>query len=293
VIPEINCSATTGVGRLHRPTDTAERKRGSMTNDPRPPEAWLYLALAFVGGYGDAASVVLAKTFTGHVTGNLVLASIAVAAHEWSALVAHLSAVLFFLVGVISSVLIERARVAWPFLESLPTVLGIEVVLTMTAYLALASRAAPRVEIFVVCVSLALGMQNGAFQRTGGIGVHTTYLTGMITRLMTAKAEKPQIMSAGDPKLNLLYEIWLAFFVGATVGAAITFQFKEIGILGGTFLLLMILICRIRARGSLSNQRLSAPQQQEPRKEPMRRGGRSGGRELQLPIRVNTPRPGE
>ncbi len=52
-----------------------------MTADTRPPEAWLYFALAVVGGYGDAASVVLAKTFTGHVTGSLVLAAIAIAAH--------------------------------------------------------------------------------------------------------------------------------------------------------------------------------------------------------------------
>ena len=85
-----------------------------MTADTRPPEAWLYFALAVVGGYGDAASVVLAKTFTGHVTGSLVLAAIAIAAHKWSALVAHLSSVLFFLVGVILSVLIERALAAWP-----------------------------------------------------------------------------------------------------------------------------------------------------------------------------------
>ena len=35
-------------------------------------DACLSLGLAFVGGYGDAASFVLAKTFTGHVTGNLV-----------------------------------------------------------------------------------------------------------------------------------------------------------------------------------------------------------------------------
>jgi uncharacterized membrane protein YoaK (UPF0700 family) len=96
-------------------------------------------------------------------------------------------------------------------------------------------------------------MQNGAFQRTGGISVHTTYLTGMITSLMTAKAKQPQIMSTRDPKLNLLYGIWLAFFVGGAIGAAMALKFKEIGILGATFLLLMILICRIRQRGSLSN----------------------------------------
>jgi uncharacterized membrane protein YoaK (UPF0700 family) len=224
-----------------------------MTADTRPPEAWLYFALAVVGGYGDAASVVLAKTFTGHVTGSLVLAAIAIAAHKWSALMAHLSAVLFFLVGIISSVLIERALAAWPFFKSLPTVLSIEVILTMTAYLAFVSRAAARVEVFVVCMSLALGMQNGAFQRTGGISVHTTYLTGMITSLMTAEAKQPQIMSTRDPKLNLLYGIWLAFFVGGAIGAAMAFKFKEIGILGATFLLLIILICRIRKRGSLSN----------------------------------------
>jgi uncharacterized membrane protein YoaK (UPF0700 family) len=224
-----------------------------MTADTRPPEAWLYFAFAVVGGYGDAASVVLAKTFTGHVTGSLVLAAIAIAAHKWNALMAHLSAVLFFLVGIISSVLIERALAAWPFFKSLPAVLSIEVILTITAYLAFASRAAARVEVFVVCMSLALGMQNGAFQRTGGISVHTTYLTGMITSLMTAEAKEPQIMSTRDPKLNLLYGIWLAFVVGGAIGAAMAVQFKKIGILGATFLLLIILIYRIRERGSLSN----------------------------------------
>jgi hypothetical protein len=33
-----------------------------MTYHPRPAQAWLYFALAIVGGYGDAVSVVLAKT---------------------------------------------------------------------------------------------------------------------------------------------------------------------------------------------------------------------------------------
>src|ERR1700686_495853 len=108
-----------------------------------PPDKWLSFALAFVGGYSDAASVVLAKTFTGHVTGSLVLAAVAIAAHEWRALLTHLSAVLFFLTGVFFGVLIGRALAASPSWQPLPTVVGIEVILTMTAYLALASRAAP------------------------------------------------------------------------------------------------------------------------------------------------------
>ena len=74
---------------------------------------WLSLGLAFVGGYGDAASFVLAKTFTGHVTGNLVLAAIAVAAHDWRATLAPLSASITFLIGILLSVLIVRPLKKW------------------------------------------------------------------------------------------------------------------------------------------------------------------------------------
>jgi uncharacterized membrane protein YoaK (UPF0700 family) len=61
----------------------------------------LSFGLAFVGGYGDAASFVLAKTFTGHVTGNLVLGAIAVAAQDWRAVLGHLTAIVTFLLGVV------------------------------------------------------------------------------------------------------------------------------------------------------------------------------------------------
>ncbi len=60
--------------------------------DTRARDTWLSFGLAFVGGYVDAASFVLAKTFTGHVTGNLVLGAIALAAHDWRASLGHLSA---------------------------------------------------------------------------------------------------------------------------------------------------------------------------------------------------------
>ncbi len=108
--------------------------------------------------------------------------------------------------------LIGRAHAAWPSWQPLFTVVGIEVILTVTAYLALASRAVPGVEIFVVCMSLALGLQNGAFQCTGGSSVHTTYLTGMITSLITTEAELSHPMTGRNPKVNILYGIWLTFF---------------------------------------------------------------------------------
>ena len=216
-------------------------------------DMWLSLGLAFVGGYGDAAGFVLAKTFTGHVTGNLVLAAIAVAAHDWRAMLGPLSAVVTFLIGIFVSVLIVRPLKAWSSWPLLPAIMGIEIILTLAASLALASGVAHEVEIFVIFVSLALGLQNGAFRRAGGISVHTTYLTGMITSLISTEAEQyasqvvPPPVSAHDPKISLLCGIWIAFVVGAGTGAAMVLHFSAVGMLGAALLLIPLALREVQS----------------------------------------------
>ena len=84
-----------------------------MLSNINQTDAGLSYGLAFVGGYGDAASFVLAKTFTGHVTGNLVLAAIAVAAHDWRATLGPLSAIVTFLIGIFLIVSTARPLKAW------------------------------------------------------------------------------------------------------------------------------------------------------------------------------------
>ena len=160
-----------------------------MSTSIRPADAVLSFGLAFVRGHGDAASFVLAKTFTGHVTGNLVLGAIAEAARDWRAMLGHLSAIVTFLIGVFLSTFIMRPLKALPAWPLLPTVIGVEVILIVAASLTGASNVAPGVELFVMFVSLALGLENGAFRRAGGISVHTTYVTGMITSLISTEAE--------------------------------------------------------------------------------------------------------
>jgi uncharacterized membrane protein YoaK (UPF0700 family) len=212
-------------------------------------DAWLSLGLAFVGGYGDAASFVLAKTFTGHVTGNLVLTAIAVAAHEWRAALGHLSAIVTFLMGIFMSVLIARPLKEW----LLPTIMGMEVILIVAASLSLSSHMAHGVEIFVIFVSLALGLQNGGFRRVGGISVHTTYLTGMITSLLSTEAEQyasevvPPVVSAHDPKISLLCGIWIAFVVGAGTGAAMVLHFGAVGMLGAALVLVPLALREVQS----------------------------------------------
>ena len=215
--------------------------------------ALLSLGLAFVGGYGDAASFVLTKTFTGHVTGNLVLAAIAVAALDWRALLGRVSAIVIFLIGIFVSVLLVRPLKVRPLWPSLRTIMGMEVILIVLASLALASGMAHGIEIFVIFVSLALGLQNGAFRHAGGISVHTTYLTGMITSLISTEGEKyasgvlPGSSRAPDPKIELLCGIWIAFVVGAGTGAAMVLHFGAFGMLGAGLLLILLALREVQA----------------------------------------------
>lgn len=224
-----------------------------MLSNTGQTNAWLSFGLAFVGGYGDAASFVLAKTFTGHVTGNLVLAAIAIAALNWRAALGPLSAIVTFLIGIFVSVFITRPLKAWSSWPFLPTIMGMEVILIALATLALASGVAHGIEIFVIFVSLALGLQNGAFRRAGGISVHTTYLTGMITSLISTGGEKyasgvPSVSSrVPDPKIGLLCGIWIAFVVGAGTGAAMAFHFGAVGMLGAALLLIPLALREVQS----------------------------------------------
>jgi len=185
-----------------------------------------------------------------------VLGAIAVAAQDWRATLGHLTAIVTFLIGVVLSMLIARPLKAWPSWPLLPTILGIEVILIVAASLAMASGVAYGAEVFVMFVSLALGLQNGAFRRVGGITVHTTYLTGMITSLVSTETEKyafevlPPPVIATDPKIGLRCKIWFAFVSGALTGATLVLHFRALGMLGVALLLVTCTIPRLPRFGA-------------------------------------------
>ena len=121
-----------------------------------------------------------------------------------------------------------------------------ESALILAAYGALAAPLAAHLELFTVCMALALGLQNGAWRQAGGITVHSTYLTGMVTSLLTTGAKKYLFKAAGEPdaglKISLLLGIWITFFVGAALGAALVLLCGGIAILGAALALIALLI---------------------------------------------------
>jgi uncharacterized membrane protein YoaK (UPF0700 family) len=98
-----------------------------MTVEHLRRNAWFSLGLAFIGGYADAAGFLLANTFTGHVTGNLVLSAISVARADWPTFSKRVLAIALFLTGILFSVILERFvahRQAWSLL---PAMMGLEI----------------------------------------------------------------------------------------------------------------------------------------------------------------------
>ncbi len=92
-------------------------------------ETWLGLGLAFVGGYSDAASYILAGSFTGHITGNSVLAAVSLANRDWLLTISRLLAVGAFLLGILLSSVVDWLVKRKPSRSSLTVALFLEAIL--------------------------------------------------------------------------------------------------------------------------------------------------------------------
>jgi uncharacterized membrane protein YoaK (UPF0700 family) len=127
----------------------------------------------------------------------------------------------------------------------------IEVLLFLSAFLFLSNRAN---ELFIVCMCLALGIQNGALQKTNGISVHFTYMTGTATTLMhksfdhlSAKGSPKEDSAKQSPRLaiQVLASMWISFILGAITGAAMVVSFHSIGLLGILLVLILLIFAEL------------------------------------------------
>ena len=188
---------------------------------------WRYflvtLLLTFVGGFADAGSYVLVRSFTGHLTGNSVLFAVHLVNAQWLQATSCLIAVAAFLAGT-------AGGVSWPHrpgrsaCRRLAPVLALEVALVALGVMALSLTSAVQKDVFLTGMCLALGLQNGALGKIESVAFHTTFITGLSTSLVGALAAgKP------SPKKRLLPPIILCFIAGALVGAWAVAYFDIVG----------------------------------------------------------------
>ena len=211
------------------------------------------IGLAFIGGYADASSYLLARTFTGHLTGNCVLAAVSAASKEWYLTLDRLLAVIVFLAGILLSLMLNRFVPVRLRQYSLAIAMLIEVLLFLSASFLLSNRATQ--ELFIVCMCLALGIQNGALHKTNGISVHSTYMTGMVTTLMQKSFDRysskrsPKEDSSKDSArltIQVLAPMWISFIFGAVAGAVIVSSFHSIGLWGIVLPLILLIVAEMK-----------------------------------------------
>jgi uncharacterized membrane protein YoaK (UPF0700 family) len=216
------------------------------------------IGLAFVGGYADASSYLLARTFTGHLTGNCVLAAVSAASQEWYLMLDRLLAVIVFLAGILVSLILSRFVPVRLRQYSLAIAMFIEVLLIVSASLFVMNRA--NAELFIVCMCLALGIQNGALDKTNGISVHSTYMTGMVTTLvqksfdhLSARRSFKEDSARHSARLaiQVLAPMWTSFIFGALTGAVIVSSFHSIGLLGVVVPLILLIFVEIKTELSV------------------------------------------
>ncbi len=180
------------------------------------------IALAFAGGYADAGSFITTGAFTGHVTGNLVLAAVALARRDWHGALLKAIAVGLFLAATYAGFRLSSAvkRTA----HALVIALLFEILLVALAPALLLTHRPHGTELIVICLCSALGLQNGTFSKADGVSVHTTYLTGDLTKLMEALANRSKTLDADQTAANrrtigVIALIWTVFIAGAVLGA--------------------------------------------------------------------------
>ena len=209
------------------PAKTEEKH--NPQKDPAGANAMVVLiALALAGGFADAAAYLLVGSFTGHITGNTVLAAIALGSGKMDASGLRLTAVVAFLLATAGGLLLPRMGLGRN--GTLALALIVEAAVVGVAPLSRFSHGSHTNLFMLACLCLALGLQNGTFSKSEGVSVHATYITGDATSLLVSLLRQPDGGSSGkmpDKRTTnaVLGVIWPSFAIGALIAGLAVHSF--------------------------------------------------------------------
>jgi uncharacterized membrane protein YoaK (UPF0700 family) len=194
------------------------------------------IILTLVAGIADAVGyITMGSVFAANMTGNTVLAGIALAQGHWLDAWRHLAPlVAFFLGAMISRLLLRLTRAP-------TTSLLVEAaILALVGFLPIGPEAA------VLVVALAMGVQASAITQFAGSAVSTVVVTSTMAR--AADAVLDRLWPADDhsaPTITnrrLLAMTWVGYLVGAVIGALLVPVLPYPLMVPAAMLLLMLFI---------------------------------------------------
>lgn len=168
--------------------------------------------LTIIAGISDAVGyITMGGVFAANMTGNTVLAGIALAERRYPDAGRHLAPLVAFFIGAMLARLLLRV---WNR-PMIPILLEAVVIGTM-AFLPLGP------ESSVLVLAFAMGLQASAITQFGGVSVSTVVVTSTLARTADAAldhlwpAEAGKLAVVATPRLLLL--TWVGYLVGAVAG---------------------------------------------------------------------------
>ena len=210
-------------------------------------ETWLALFLALTGGFVDAIGyMVLFKLFVGHMSGNSIDMMVQLGQQHWGEAFHRAFPIPVFVAGVVVGAALSEALFRRGVRSQFAATFLLEAVL-LVLFVAFGAacyhdggvRPDSETAFYLLAAlpSLAMGVQNSALRHVGGIGVRTTYITGMLTNFAEEAVEygywfgghlrgrRVEVLLALSPRrpsfrrMGLFLGVWTTFIVGGVVGA--------------------------------------------------------------------------
>jgi len=198
----------------------------------------LVLLLTGAAGYVDAISyLALGRVFTANMTGNTVLFGLALVQADGGAIVRTALALGAFVAGTaLGAWLVHRSGEPehWP--RGVTIALGVECVL-------LAALAADRSSMLVgrvTLAALAMGVQSAAARRLDVFGIATTFVTGMLTSLVSLVARHGVGPGGVGHGKRMLATAWGVYVLGAMAAGGLMRAIPGVSLLVPVVLVLAV-----------------------------------------------------
>ncbi|MFZ0517152.1 MAG: YoaK family protein [Acidobacteriaceae bacterium] len=213
----------------------------------------LVATLCMVAGSIDVIAYILfGKIFIANMTGNTVLFAASVVLHNWGEAALRIGVVITFVAGIIIAETVLRRLTTGRERQRELFTLAIE--LAVLSWLAVTPHPDTLRIVLLLVLAFSMGMQNNAFQKIGPIKLNTAFITGDLENLgeAIAESEKPAKRAEGRRRTAVFFTTWIAYGVGALIGAYSALDLKEraLWIPAGLVVLAAFLVLRSPAQSS-------------------------------------------
>jgi uncharacterized membrane protein YoaK (UPF0700 family) len=165
--------------------------------------------LAVIAGYADTIGFLRFDAFAGLMTGNTILLGISLASAQLLRAAFYGAIIGTFLAGVLlSRALLQLGAAQW-------------MALTVTSALHVACSFLGR-GWAALLLALAMGMQNAAATRFGGVSLNTVFITGNLQKLgegLVAWLWRRRSPAPASDGVAIFGLVWLSYALGAVLGA--------------------------------------------------------------------------